>query len=136
MLPPPPLPPMARPVAIIRSTGDLSIINSPPSSITPPNVNSMNSPHQTDHSTIGESNNTDISNTSSPPISPHEAAQQTNRKSSISTLVSQQPHSRLTSSYSSSTVAAGREYSFNPFHSTSGQVNIPSHCTQFPIVKT
>lgn len=113
---------MARPVAIIRSTGDLSIINSPPSSITPPNVNSMNSPHQNEHNAIGESNNTDISN-ASPPISPHEA-QQTNRKTSISTLVSQQPHSRLSSSYSSSTVATGREYSFNPFHSTSGQVTI------------
>ncbi|XP_055922013.1 nuclear factor 1 X-type isoform X1 [Eupeodes corollae] len=36
MLPPPPLPPMARPVAIIRSTGDLTMVGSPPSSITPP----------------------------------------------------------------------------------------------------
>lgn len=123
MLPPPPLPPMARPVAIIRSTGDLSIINSPPSSITPPNVNSMNSPHQSDHNALGDSSNADISNASSPPMSPHES-QQSNRKSSISTLVSQQPHSRLSSSYSSSAVASGREYSFNPFHSTSGQVSV------------
>ncbi|XP_053967678.1 uncharacterized protein LOC128869194 isoform X1 [Anastrepha ludens] len=38
MLPPPPLPPMARPVAIIRSTGDLTMVESPPSSVTPPNV--------------------------------------------------------------------------------------------------
>ncbi|CAH0562206.1 unnamed protein product [Brassicogethes aeneus] len=38
MLPPPPLPPMARPVAIIRSTGDVTMsgTNSPPASITPP----------------------------------------------------------------------------------------------------
>nr|XP_022914981.1 nuclear factor 1 X-type isoform X2 [Onthophagus taurus] len=38
MLPPPPLPPMARPVAIIRSTGDVTMggTNSPPASVTPP----------------------------------------------------------------------------------------------------
>lgn len=39
MLPPPPLPPMARPVALIRSTVDASMTvgaNSPPASITPP----------------------------------------------------------------------------------------------------
>ncbi|XP_050519138.1 nuclear factor 1 X-type isoform X3 [Diabrotica virgifera virgifera] len=38
MLPPPPLPPMARPVAIIRSTCDVNMsgTNSPPASITPP----------------------------------------------------------------------------------------------------
>lgn len=38
MLPPPPLPPMARPVAIIRSTGEVSMSgpNSPPPNITPP----------------------------------------------------------------------------------------------------
>lgn len=39
MLPPPPLPPMARPVAIIRSTGDLVMVESPPSSATSPNSN-------------------------------------------------------------------------------------------------
>ncbi|XP_065220442.1 nuclear factor 1 B-type isoform X3 [Planococcus citri] len=38
MLPPPPPPPMARPVTIIRSTGELTITtaNSPPTSISPP----------------------------------------------------------------------------------------------------
>uniref|UniRef100_A0A0K8VR39 Uncharacterized protein n=1 Tax=Bactrocera latifrons TaxID=174628 RepID=A0A0K8VR39_BACLA len=39
MLPPPPLPPMARPVAIIRSTGGLTMVESPPLSATPPNSN-------------------------------------------------------------------------------------------------
>lgn len=71
MLPPPPLPPMARPVAIIRSTGDLSIINSPPTSITPPSVNNMSSPHQSEH--IGETN--ELGN-ASPPMSPHNSHQQ------------------------------------------------------------
>lgn len=41
MLPPPPLPPMARPVAIIRSTADLA--GSPPASVTPPD--DVSSPH-------------------------------------------------------------------------------------------
>lgn len=118
MLPPPPLPPMARPVAIIRSTGDLSIINSPPPSITPPSVNNMHSPHHSDHNNITDT--TEIGNTS-PPMSPHDGHQQ-HRKSSVSSLVSQQPHSRLASSYASAAVNTGREYSFNPFHSTSGQV--------------
>lgn len=71
MLPPPPLPPMARPVAIIRSTGDLSIINSPPASITPPTVNSMSSPHQSEH--MGD--NADMGN-ASPPMSPHNSHHQ------------------------------------------------------------
>lgn len=46
MLPPPPLPPMARPVAIIRSTGDLTMVGSPPSSVTPPagSVSTISSP--------------------------------------------------------------------------------------------
>ncbi|XP_055385484.1 nuclear factor 1 A-type isoform X2 [Condylostylus longicornis] len=47
MLPPPPLPPMARPVAIIRSTADLTMVGSPPSSISPPsaaNTGSISSP--------------------------------------------------------------------------------------------
>lgn len=118
MLPPPPLPPMARPVAIIRSTGDLSIMNSPPPSITPPSVNNVHSPHQSEHNNITDT--TEIGNTS-PPMSPHDGHQQ-HRKSSVSSLVSQQPHSRLTSAYSSAAVNSGREYSFNPFHSTSGQV--------------
>lgn len=72
MLPPPPLPPMARPVAIIRSTGDLSIINSPPTSITPPSVNNMSSPHQPEQH-IGESS--EMAN-ASPPMSPHNSHQQ------------------------------------------------------------
>lgn len=62
---------MARPVAIIRSTGDLSIINSPPASITPPTVNSMSSPHHSEH--LGESN--EMGNTS-PPMSPHNSHHQ------------------------------------------------------------
>ncbi|XP_023158707.1 uncharacterized protein LOC101462555 isoform X3 [Ceratitis capitata] len=41
MLPPPPLPPMARPVAIIRSTGDLMMVEHPPSSVTPPNSSQL-----------------------------------------------------------------------------------------------
>ncbi|XP_036231744.1 uncharacterized protein NfI isoform X2 [Bactrocera oleae] len=52
MLPPPPLPPMARPVAIIRSTGDLTMVESPPSSATPPNSNQSgkeSSRHQQTH---------------------------------------------------------------------------------------
>lgn len=73
MLPPPPLPPMARPVAIIRSTGDLSIIgNSPPSSLSPPTVSNINSPHQSEH--MGDSQN-ELGNTS-PPMSPHNTHQQ------------------------------------------------------------
>ncbi|XP_037946931.1 nuclear factor 1 X-type [Teleopsis dalmanni] len=50
MLPPPPLPPMARPVAIIRSTGDLTIINSPPISITPPQNTQTPEQHANDNS--------------------------------------------------------------------------------------
>ncbi|XP_055320939.1 nuclear factor 1 C-type isoform X2 [Sitodiplosis mosellana] len=98
MLPPPPLPPMARPVAIIRSTGDLSIINSPPTSITPPTVNNMSSPHQSEH--MSETNEL---GSGSPPMSPHNSHQQ------------QQLHYKFA-------VAGGREYSFNPFHSTSSQL--------------
>nr|CAH7761097.1 unnamed protein product [Callosobruchus chinensis] len=41
MLPPPPLPPMARPVAIIRSTGDVSMGSSPP-----PRSSNRNRPQQ------------------------------------------------------------------------------------------
>lgn len=59
MLPPPPLPPMARPVAIIRSTGDVT--NSPPSSVTPPCAE--NSPPE---EVLGSS---ELS--PSPPVSPH-----------------------------------------------------------------
>lgn len=120
MLPPPPLPPMARPVAIIRSTSDLSIINSPPPSITPPSINNLHSPHQSDHTAITESTH-DIQN-SSPPMSPHDSHQQ-HRKSTSSLAVSQQPIARLASSYATTSVATGREYSFNPFHSSTGQVN-------------
>lgn len=119
MLPPPPLPPMARPVAIIRSTGDLSMINSPTNSITPPNVNNMPSPQQTDHGQGTENTNAD--GTQSPPMSPHESQQhQLDHKSLSST--SSHSLARLASSYSTAPISGGRDYVFNPFHNTSTQV--------------
>lgn len=118
---------MARPVAIIRSTGDLSIINSPPPSITPPSVNNIHSPHHNEHNTISEAT-TELP-TASPPMSPHESHQQHRKApSSIPLAMSQQPLTRLASSYTTSSVASGREYSFNPFHSSSGQVNCIAVC--------
>lgn len=44
MLPPAPLPPMARPVAIIRSTGE-PVTGSPPQSMSPPGMDEAASPH-------------------------------------------------------------------------------------------
>lgn len=105
MLPPPPLPPMARPVAIIRSTTDLTtMVNSPASSITPPS-GSMSSPqeHASDPNSMsqpGSEMNT------SPPMSP-QAQMDVNRKSLT----------RISSPYST-----GREYTFNHFHTQPTQV--------------
>ncbi|XP_055692200.1 nuclear factor 1 X-type isoform X2 [Lutzomyia longipalpis] len=103
MLPPPPLPPMARPVAIIRSTGDLTMITSPPSSITPPvaAATTLSSPHQ-EHEP-GCASAAEIG--SSPPLSPQLEA--STRKSLT----------RISSPYS-----LGREYAFNHFHSQPTQL--------------
>lgn len=99
MLPPPPLPPMARPVAIIRSTGDVTISgpNSPPASITPPG--SETSP--TDE--VPE-----IS--SSPPLSP---GSHDRRKS---------PSQQRQSVPSGSPYSTNRDYTFNHFHGQPGHV--------------
>lgn len=105
MLPPPPLPPMARPVAIIRSTGDLSLINSPTNSVTPPSVNNMPSPQHTDH---GQGTDSNQQGDGSPPMSP-QTSHSDSKPSSVQSLT------RLT---------GGREYAFNSYHNTSGQVNI------------
>lgn len=103
MLPPPPLPPMARPVAIIRSTGDVTMsgTNSPPASITPPC--SETSP--TDD--VPEIN-------SSPPLSPgsHDRRKSPSQRNSVPT---------------SSPYSPTRDYSFNHFH---GQ---PGHLFSYPM---
>ncbi|XP_037925626.1 nuclear factor 1 X-type isoform X2 [Hermetia illucens] len=71
MLPPPPLPPMARPVAIIRSTGDLTMVGSPPSSITPPAgasgtiTSSPHHHHQHQHSSATDPDSV-VTNSSTP----------------------------------------------------------------------
>lgn len=96
MLPPPPLPPMARPVAIIRSTSDLAMRSSPPPSITPP--------HMTDELQAAHQAQLEVQQ-GSPPLSPRS---QMERKA----------HSRIaTPSYDQP-----REYSFNHFHSQPAQV--------------
>lgn len=97
MLPPPPLPPMARPVAIIRSS-DLTMVNSPPTSISPPTT--MSSPHQEHQDS--HMNQNDVNQ--SPPLSPQS---QMERKGLT----------RITSPYSN-----GRDYTFNHFHSPQAQV--------------
>lgn len=97
MLPPPPLPPMARPVAIIRSS-DLTMVNSPPTSITPPTT--MSSPHQEHHDSHMSQNDVN----QSPPLSPQS---QMERKGLT----------RITSPYSN-----GRDYTFNHFHTPQTQV--------------
>lgn len=99
MLPPPPLPPMARPVAIIRSS-DLTMVNSPPTSISPPTT--MSSPHQEHQDS--HMNQNDVNQ--SPPLSPQS---QMERKGLT----------RITSPYSN-----GRDYTFNHFHSPQAQVSI------------
>lgn len=102
MLPPPPLPPMARPVAIIRSTGDVNMsgTNSPPTSITPPG--SETSPAN------------DVPElSSSPPLSP---GSQDRRKSP----------SQRNSVPTSSPYSPNRDYSFNHFHPQPGHVGSTS----------
>lgn len=88
--------PMARPVAIIRSS-DLTMVNSPPTPITPPT--SISSPHQ-EHQEAQHMN--DVNN--SPPESPQA---QMERKGL----------SRIASPYASS-----RDYAFNHFHGQQTQV--------------
>lgn len=90
--------PMARPVAIIRSS-DLSMVNSPPTPITPPT--SISSPHQ-DHQEAQQQHMSDINN--SPPESPQA---QMERKGL----------SRISSPY-----ATTRDYAFNHFHGQQTQV--------------
>lgn len=109
MLPPPPLPPMARPVAIIRSS-DLTMVNSPPSSITPPTT--MSSPHQ-EHQDSHMSQN-DVNQ--SPPLSPQS---QMDRKGLT----------RITSPYSN-----GRDYTFNHFHSPQTQVSSDEGFSNFVLL--
>lgn len=104
MLPPPPLPPMARPVAIIRSTCDVNMsgTNSPPASITPPC--SEASPADE----VPEIN-------SSPPLSPgsHDMRKSPSQRNSVPT---------------SSPYSPSREYSFNHFHGQPGHVGIKYCC--------
>ncbi|XP_018320655.1 nuclear factor 1 A-type isoform X3 [Agrilus planipennis] len=99
MLPPPPLPPMARPVAIIRSTGDVNMsgTNSPPASITPPGSEASPANDVPELS-------------SSPPLSP---GNQDRRKS---------PSQRNSSVPTSSPYSPSRDYSFNHFHAQPGHV--------------
>lgn len=108
MLPPPPLPPMARPVAIIRSTGDLTMVSSAPSSnMTPPQ--SMSSPghHPSDHdSGSNGGNGGTIDLNQSPPLSPQSQMD-----------IGRKPLTRIPSPYS-----IGREYSFNHFQAQPTQV--------------
>lgn len=127
MLPPPPLPPMARPVAIIRSTGDLSMITLSPSSTSPPiSVGNMASPQQNDHH---RASTTDLSHNSvtadlhnhTPPMSPQEMHHQQLDRKSMSGSTSNSL-TRLTSTYSTAPVTTARECSFNPFHNSTGQV--------------
>ncbi|KAK4871717.1 hypothetical protein RN001_015841 [Aquatica leii] len=98
MLPPPPLPPMARPVAIIRSTGDVTMsgTNSPPASITPPGSEASPANDVPELS-------------SSPPLSP---GSQDRRKSP----------SQRNSVPTSSPYSPNRDYSFNHFHPQPGHL--------------
>lgn len=98
MLPPPPLPPMARPVAIIRSS-DLTMVNSPPTSITPPTT--MSSPHQEHQDSHMGQNDANHS----PPLSPQ-------------SHMDRKGLTRIASPYSN-----GRDYTFNHFHSQQTQVS-------------
>ncbi|XP_068916131.1 uncharacterized protein NfI isoform X3 [Tenebrio molitor] len=97
MLPPPPLPPMARPVAIIRSTGDVTLsgTNSPPASITPPCSEASPADDVPEIS-------------SSPPLSPgsHERRKSPQRNS----VPTSSPYSPT------------RDYSFNHFHGQPGHL--------------
>ncbi|KAK9723135.1 MH1 domain [Popillia japonica] len=98
MLPPPPLPPMARPVAIIQSTGDVSMTgtNSPPASITPPSSETSPADEVPEIS-------------SSPPLSPgsHERRKSPSQRNTVPT---------------SSPYSPSRDYSFNHFHGQPGHL--------------
>lgn len=94
---PPMLPPLAIPVPIRSS--DLTMVNSPPASITPPS----SSPHQKQQdSQMGHTND----GNQSPPLSPQS---QMDRKSLT----------RISSPYSN-----GRDYTFNHFHTQQPQVRL------------
>lgn len=135
MLPPPPLPPMARPVAIIRSTGDLTMVSSPPSSITPPTV-SVSSPHHSTESEVTASTNGRASSLSG--VSSTNGNSSLNSSNTVTTngteISSSPPLSPQThidvsrkslARISSSPYPTSRDYaSFNHFHSQSAQVNI------------
>ncbi|XP_066255240.1 nuclear factor 1 B-type isoform X1 [Euwallacea similis] len=103
MLPPPPLPPMARPVAIIRSTGEVAMggTNSPPPNITPP-CSDASPPEEVPELS------------SSPPLSPgsHDRRKSPTQRNSVPT---------------SNPYSPSRDYtSFNHFH---GQ---PGHLFSYP----
>ncbi|XP_037038483.1 nuclear factor 1 X-type isoform X3 [Bradysia coprophila] len=119
MLPPPPLPPMARPVAIIRSTTDLTtMVNSPASSITPPSGSAMSSPHQEHASDPNSMSQPGSEMNTSPPMSP-QAQMVVNRKSLT----------RISSPYST-----GREYTFNHFHTQPAQLFSYSSSTMSGVI--
>lgn len=115
MLPPPPLPPMARPVAIIRSTGDLSIANSPPNSVTSPlSGTPIPSPHHHDQTeSVSSSATTTTFSQTSPPLSPQSQSDVVNERNNKTGLT------RITSPYLSTT---SRDYPFNHFHPQHNQV--------------
>ncbi|KAL5287889.1 NFIB family protein [Megaselia abdita] len=124
MLPPPPLPPMARPVAIIRSTGDLTMVSSPPSSNTPPTV-SVSSPHHSSESEVTASTNGRVS--SSNGNSSLNSSNTNGTDISSSPPLSPQTHIDVTrkslARISSSPYPTSRDYaSFNHFHSQSAQL--------------
>ncbi|CAG9855351.1 unnamed protein product [Phyllotreta striolata] len=97
MLPPPPLPPMARPVAIIRSTCDVNMsgTNSPPASITPP------------CSEASPADEVPDINPSPPSPGSHDMRKSPSQRNSVPT---------------SSPYSPSREYSFNHFHGQPGHL--------------
>lgn len=104
---PPMLPPLAIPVAIRSS--DLTMVNSPPASITPPTTSS---PHQ--KSQESQMTQNDVHQTS-PPLSPQS---QLERKGLT----------RIASPYSNS-----RDYTFNHFHTQQAQVDVNENFNLFQI---
>lgn len=133
MLPPPPLPPMARPVAIIRSTGDLTMVSSPPSSITPPTV-SVSSPHHSSESEVTASTNGRVSSSNgSNSLNPSNSVTANGNDISSSPPLSPQTHIDVTrkslARISSSPYPTSRDYaSFNHFHPQSAQVSLYLEC--------
>lgn len=101
MLPPPPPAPMARPVAIIRSTGELTTnsANSPPTSSTSPADSSEMGPNQEQMAAAAAVGLVSSCQSSDP----------SGRKSPARILVTA-PHT-------------SREYTFAHFHSQPGQVS-------------